>query len=342
VKPANTTRLKAAKLAELLKQAMHVLVVMQDNPDPDSIASAMALRELAKSLSSTQCSIAHGGRIGRGENRALVQYLRLNLRPCSEIEFARYDLVATVDTQPGTGNNSLPEHVIPDVVIDHHPFRHASRAAQFTDVRNRYGATSTILVEYLLRLRVTVDVPLATALLYGIRSYTQDLGREASKADVEAVGLLFPLANKRMLGEIQRGSVERVYFGMLMKGLQSARVYGRGIISPLGPIDNPDMPGEIADLLLRDEGTSWTMCSGLYRGKLLISVRTSDEGSRADEIIRCVVAGRGTGGGHCSYAGGQIPLLKGTEAEYKNLQRLIDGRFLAAIGMDRRGWSRLV
>lgn len=341
-KPANRTRLKAAKLAELLKRTGHLLVVMQDNPDPDSIASAMALRKLANSLSETRCSVAHGGRIGRGENRALVQYLGLNLRACSEIDFARFDLLATVDTQPGTGNNSLPQGLIPDVVIDHHPFRRASRAAQLTDVRSRYGATSTILLEYLVQLGVTVDVPLATALLLGIRSDTQDLGREAAQADVDAVGLLFPLANKRMLGEIQRGSVERAYFGMLMKGLESARVYAHSIISALGPIDNPDMIGEVADLLLRDEGTSWTMCSGLYEDKLLISVRTSDEDGRADKIIRRIVDGRGTGGGHCSYAGGQIPLPKATESEYKNLQSLIDRRFLTAIRTDRKEWSRLV
>lgn len=342
MRAAERTRLKAVKLAELFKGARYLLVVMQDNPDPDSIASAVALRKIANALSETQCSIVHGGRIGRGENRALVQYLRLNLRPCSEIDFAKFDLVATVDTQPGTGNNCVPEGVIPDIVIDHHPFRRASSAAAVADVRSKYGATSTILVEYLIELGIPPDMALATALLFGIRSDTQDFGREAIRADIEAIDFLFPLANHRMLGEIQRGSVERPYFAMLTKSLENARVYGRSVITTLDTIDNPDMIGEIADLLLRDEDIFWTMCSGFYQGKLLVSIRSLDENGRADKIVRSVVARKGAGGGHHSYAGGQIPLPEDTEAERRNLLKLIQRRFLKTVGADEKESSRLV
>jgi nanoRNase/pAp phosphatase (c-di-AMP/oligoRNAs hydrolase) len=342
MRAAEKTRLKAVKLAELLRGARSLLVVMQDNPDPDSIASAVALRKIANALGETQCSIVHGGRIGRGENRALVQYLRLNLRLCSEVDFAKFDLVAMVDTQPGTGNNCVPEGVTPDIVIDHHPFRRASKAAAVADVRSKYGATSTILVEYLIELGIPPDMALATALLFGIRSDTQDLGREAVRADIDAIDFLFPLANHRMLGEIQRGSVERPYFAMLTKALENARVYGRSIITTLDTIDNPDMIGEVADLLLRDEDIIWTMCSGLYQGRLLISIRSLDENGRADKIVRSVVARKGAGGGHHSYAGGQIPLPEGTEAERKNLLKLIQRRFLKAVGADDKELSRLV
>jgi nanoRNase/pAp phosphatase (c-di-AMP/oligoRNAs hydrolase) len=80
-----------------------------DSPDPDSLAAAVALRKLANNLGNLQCSIVCGGTVGRGENRALVKYLGLNLRCYAEVDYDKYDLIAMVDTQPGTGNNSLPE-----------------------------------------------------------------------------------------------------------------------------------------------------------------------------------------------------------------------------------------
>ena len=112
---------------------------MQDNPDPDSIAAAVALRLLVHTLGKVRCSIAHGGTLGRAENRALVRYLNLNLRAITQVEWVGFDLIALVDTQPGTGNNSLPGDVTAQIVIDHHTYRRATRHAKLIDVRHGYG-----------------------------------------------------------------------------------------------------------------------------------------------------------------------------------------------------------
>jgi len=336
------TKLRVRKLAELFRGKSNLLIVMQDNPDPDSIASAVGLRKLANSLGDLQCSIAHGGTVGRGENRALVRYLGLNLHHCDEIEFDKFDLIAMVDTQPGTGNNSLPQGIVPDIVFDHHPLRDITRSSEFFDVRRRYGATATILLEYIVEAGIIPDTSLATALLYAIRSDTQDLGREAGRADVEAIGFLFPIANKRMLGEIQRGSVEKAYFRMLAEGLENARMYGNCIVTTLGDTENPDMIGEVADLLLREDDTNWTLCTGFYQNKLLLSVRTSAQDMGADRVVQRIVAGRGTGGGHQTYAGGQVPLKKDTRSERENLERVIRQKFLKAVGADAQHWFRLI
>ena len=327
------TRVKFPKLAKLLRDKSSLLIVMQDNPDPDSIAAAVALRRFANTVAGLKCSIAHGGTVGRGENRALVQYLNLNLLQCSQIKFEQYDLIAVVDTQPGTGNNSLPQNTIPQIVFDHHPFKNTTRLCEFYDVRRAYGATSTILFEYFCKADLVPDMPLATALLYAIRSDTQDLGREATQADIRAIELLYPIANKRMLSEIQRGSVPKEYFRMLSEALQNARVYGNSILTHIGQINNPDMIGELADLFLREDETNWTMCTGYFEGKLLISIRTSQEQNRADKAIKSIVARRGTGGGHLTYAGGQIPLKNDTESERRNLKKQIERKFLRAVGM---------
>jgi len=334
MKAAEKTSSKLQRLTELFAGKAYLLVVVQDSPDPDSLAAAVALRRLARSQPNLQCSIAYGGTVGRGENRALVKYLSLNLRSCDEVDYDKFDLIATVDTQPGTGNNSLPDVILPDIVVDHHPIRRQTRMVPFTDIRSGYGATSTILVEYLIEAGITPDTPLATALLYGIRSDTQDLGREASRADVEAIEFLYPFANKRMLSVIQRGKVPRVYYQMLADALRNARVQGPAITTDLGDVDNPDMIAEVADLLLREDETLWTMCTGYWHDKMLISIRTSEESNLAEKVIRHIVARKGTGGGHLTYAGGQIPLLKGTKKEREELERHVQRRFVAAVGAD--------
>ncbi|UCG55738.1 MAG: DHH family phosphoesterase [Phycisphaerales bacterium] len=324
---------KIERLKAVLVDKHRMLIVLQDHPDPDALASATALRELVRELAEIPCSMTHRGTVGRAENRALVQYLDLNLHQCDRIEFDKFDLVGMVDTQPGTGNNCLPPEVTPHIVIDHHPCKRLTRSADFHDIRSRCGATSTILLEYLRSAGITPDVRLATALLYGIRSDTQDLGREATRADIEATGSLFPLANPRMLSDIQRGLVPRSYYRVLVQGLLNARVYRDATISGFADIDNADMIGEVADLLLRDEGISTVMCYGFCQGRLVISIRLSDSGRKAGTIAKHVVSRRGTGGGHDTYAGGQIILKENTPLERTILEEVVRRRFLKALGL---------
>ena len=322
------TEIKLAQLKAVLEDHKTMLIVLQDNPDPDAIASAVALRRLANTLANVQCSIAHGGTVGRAENRALVKYLGLNLRPIQQIDIAQFELFAMVDTQPGTGNNSLPDIIEPDIVIDHHRCRPSTRHCRFFDVRSRCGATATILYEYLQVAGIKPEIPTATAMLYAIRSDTQDLGRDATKADIRALTRLYLIANKRMLSQIQRGKVRRDYYRMLADALTNAQVYANAIVTDLGQIENPDMIAEVADLLLRDDQTDWVMVYGISQDKMLISLRTYQENACADKVIRHLVSRRGTGGGHPSYAGGQIPLGKLTGKGIEKLKKTLINRFL--------------
>ncbi len=341
---SKNTRQKLRKLKKVIEGMRALLIVMQDNPDPDAIASAMALREIGNRCSAVKTTVSYGGRIGRAENRELVHYVRLRLHEFDKVKLTNYDLVALVDTQPGTGNNPLPPESLVDIVIDHHPFREQTRQAAFTDIRSQYAATSTILWEYLCAADIVPDIPLATALLYGILSDTQDFGRKSDGADIEAVEALYPLANKRMLGQIQRGRVPTEYYQMLGTALSNAKLYGRCAISALGPVDNPDMIGEVADLLLRHEDVTWSMCYGFHGSKALISLRTQDPVRKAEDIICRIVDGLGTGGGHPTMAGGQIPLhgVTNLALQQNHLDRIIPRRFLKALKVRGRKAKRLI
>lgn len=341
--PSQTrTSKKAKELAGLLRGKKSMLIVMQDNPDPDAVAAAGALRQIAKGTSGVVCSLAHGGAVGRVENRALVRYLSLNLRPIGDVRAEQFDLVSMVDTQPQTGNNSLPPDIKVNAVFDHHPLRKESRSADFTDVRKAYGATSTILYEYLREFKIEVDTTLATALCYGIRSDTQELGRDSTQADIDAYVALYPLANKRALGRIQREPEPVAYYRTLSRGLTRARTYDRALVTPLGNLDCPESAAEMADLLLRCETVDWALTYGIHNGRMYLSLRTNVRGTDAGKTMASIVRGLGRGGGHESAAGGQIDVAGLDAGERQELDETLLERFLKRLDIpDRKGKSLL-
>jgi len=330
IDPADRLR----KLDAVLEGTRTLLIVMQNNPDPDAIAAAAALREIANERHEIACSLAHGGTIGRAENEALLRYLALNPRPIAALERERFDRVAVVDAQPGAGNISLPPECTPDIVIDHHPIRRESRSARFTDIRSRYGATSTILFQYLRAAAIEIPTKLATALVYGIRSDTQDLGRESTRADIEAFLELYPLANPRALGRIVSAPLPRPYFSRLRRALDNAVLHGPRVVSNLGSLNSQEMVAEAADLLLRVEGVTWSCCLGVVGEIIHVSLRTSDREGNAGRVAHRMAGRRGFGGGHQALAGLQLP-LQPQERDPERVQQLTNRlvqRFLRATG----------
>lgn len=326
---------RLAKLDAALSGAKTMLIVLQNSPDPDAIGAAMALREIANVRHGISCSVAHAGTIGRAENLALVRYLSLNTRSLTAVEVDRFDRIAMVDAQPGAGNVGLEAGVRLDVVIDHHPIRRETRSARFTDIRSRYGSTSTILFQYLRAAGIAITAPLATAMIYGIRSDTQDLGRESTRADLEAFLDLYPSANPRALGRIVSAPLPRRYFASLRRALDSATIHGRRVVSFLGGLDSPDMVAEAADLLLRVEDTSWSMCLGVVDSWLHVSLRSAERELNAGQVARRLAGGRGFGGGHHMLAAVQIPLQPEEVADPQRVSRLVgrlSRRFLRLTG----------
>jgi nanoRNase/pAp phosphatase (c-di-AMP/oligoRNAs hydrolase) len=330
---AMTPATRLARLSSVLDGARSMLIIVQNTPDPDAIAAAAALRELAKERHEIACSIGYSGGIWRAENLALLRYLSLNTRLLSDLDLDRFDRLAMVDAQPGAGNVSFDASIRLDVVIDHHPIRRETRSARFTDVRSRYGATSTILYEYLKAANIEIPTPVATAMIYGIRSDTQDLGRESTKADVEAFLDLYPLANARAIGRIVQAPLPRSYFSKLRAALDEATVYGDRIVSFLGHLESPEMIAEAADLLLRAEEVRWALTFGVVDNWLHVSIRARDRDRHAGRIARNLAGRRGFGGGHQALAAAQIP-LNGTNGD-RQIRKLLGDltkRFLRATG----------
>jgi nanoRNase/pAp phosphatase (c-di-AMP/oligoRNAs hydrolase) len=285
-----------------------VLILPHNDPDPDAIASAVALRHLLAERLGVESHIAYKGVIGRAENKALVRYLGYPLQRLTDSDLRQSTPVALVDTQPGAGNNALPPESTAAIVIDHHPWRKATAAAGFAEVRPDLGATSTILTEYLQAADIEPTPPLATALFYGIKSDTMGLGRAASAADVAAYFYLQPQIDVGALVEIERAQVPADYFKSSDATLHAALVYDGVVVSYMGPMSYPDLSAEMADLLLRLEGARWVICMGVYKDDLILAVRARGQQSEAGKLVQEMVGDRGTAGGHGIMAGGRVPL----------------------------------
>jgi nanoRNase/pAp phosphatase (c-di-AMP/oligoRNAs hydrolase) len=328
-----TARAKLERLSKTAKGKHTPLVLTHDNPDPDSIASAVALAQLFEQRYGMEPRIGYGGIIGRAENIAFVKVLHLPIWPVSQIVFDEHDLVALVDTQPSVRNHSLPERIAPDVVIDHHPLREETLGVPFADVGGDYGATSTMLVEYLRAARIEPSSELATALFYGIKADTRDLGRETTATDVDSYLWLFPRSDKSLLAQIEHPELPGQYFRLYHKAIERAKVFGTAIVTDLGEVYSPDMVAEVAERMMFLEGMKWSLAHGTYRSQLYLSLRTNDRRMNAGRMIRDILEGRGgSAGGHGSMAGARLPLT-GNRARREAVKREIVNKLLEGFGV---------
>ncbi len=327
----NKTRLE--KLQELIRGKRKVLIVTHNHPDPDALAAAFALKYLLQSKWKVGSIIASSGVVGRAENRAMIRQLKIDLKPLSEINLNNFTIIALVDTQPGAGNNSLPRSIIPDIVIDHHvPIRARTRLSQYYDIRTDYGSTSTILAEYLRDAGITeVDRKVATALLYGVRSDTRDLGRGVSEKDVNACMYFYNRVLWRLLSQIEHPEVPRDYLSMLEKAISNARLYRDVVTLNLGHVEHLEIIAEMADLIVRTEGVKWVLSVGEFVGDVYFSLRTKKRRGSADRIAQRMVAGLGTGGGHEMLAGGKVPAADNPHHSPGELTEILMARFLKVV-----------
>ena len=313
-----------------------VLITTHDNPDPDSLASGAVLAALFRSAWNIHCHLVYGGLVARAENKAMLSLLTPEWEQIEVInDLDRYSCLAMVDTQPGAGNNRVPVEFTPGIVIDHHiPKREGLEKVPFVDVRTELGATVSLLYQYLEQAGIEPHSDLATAIFYGIQSDTQGLSRGGSKTDQDVYFKMLTRIDRQKLALIEQAGLPREYFQVFHRGLQSARLYGRAVISYLGPIHRPDFVAEIADLLIRLDGTRAVLCLGHHDETMYLSLRTAMDGYDAGGLIQRVIFPPGNAGGHGSVAGGQVRMA-GSQPDL--IARKLKDRFLEAMGEKRPG-----
>lgn len=301
------TKRQVQYIKELFENKDKILLLIQPDPDPDAIASALAFRHLI-GRNRTTAHIASFGEVTRPENLAMLRLLDIQVEKIVPDVISKYEGLCMLDVQPPHLGDTHSQCVYSvDLVIDHHPEK-PGYLANIKDIRATYGATSTILTEYLRAVDFNISQRLATALLYGIKSDTLLLGRGVDPADIEAFAYLYPLANTNVLRRIERPEVHPEDIDSFSNALKKRRIVNNILFSHLGRVRREDVIPQFADFSLQIEGVEWSVVSGVFRGNLVISVRNVGYVRSAGAIVKRAFGELGSAGGHSHMAKAVIPL----------------------------------
>ncbi|ASI98473.1 DHH family phosphoesterase [Thermococcus celer] len=330
------------KLTELKEEGDSLLIVMHDNPDPDSIAGATALSVIAQTLG-FKTQIVYGGEITHHENRAFVNLLGIDLKRVSRgsYELKRYPFMALVDCQPN-GNLTVLEredYKRIRIVIDHHQIlQHLQEllpADAFLDIRPEVNSSSSILVEYLRTLEIPLSPALATALFYGIYIDTKKFSK-LSHVDLKAIEFLAGKVDYELLDKIEHPDISTETAEILARAIMNRRIYKNVIVSNVGFITNRDAIAESADFLLHLEGITTVLVFGIVDDRIEMSARTRDVRVNIGKVMKEAFGDIGSGGGHSQSGGARIPLgifklAKDKNSLLKLAEEAITEKFLEAL-----------
>jgi nanoRNase/pAp phosphatase (c-di-AMP/oligoRNAs hydrolase) len=194
-----------------------------------------------------------------------------------------------------------------------------------------------VVVEYVRASKLEIPAPIATALFYGIKADTRDLGRQTTPQDIEAYLWLFPRADKDAMGAIEHPALPIEYFALSHTAVERAQVYDSAVVIPLGPLYAPDMVAEVAERFLSLEGMRWSLAYGEYLGDLYWSLRTTDRRANAGRLIREIIEPRGgSAGGHGAMAGARLPLKGLSAGKARALTTEVVQAFLRGFGVKGR------
>ncbi|MGE3955991.1 MAG: bifunctional oligoribonuclease/PAP phosphatase NrnA [Vicinamibacterales bacterium] len=291
------TRARVQQYQRYLSDADRVLIMLHNDPDPDAMASGLALRNVLRRTKTTAIIGALQG-VTRPENLRMVNLLDIHVDIMTPETIREFDRICMVDVQPHYFGG-LIDRV--DLVIDHHP-EQTGYTAVFKDVRADYGSTCTILTEHLRAVDVNISERTATAMLYAIKSDTLFFNRQTNRVDIEAFSFLYPLADAAMIRKMEGAEITAERLDYVMKAHQGGRLVDQVFCTFLGTLPREDFIPYVADFFLQLEHVKWTVIAGVVNDALVISVRNLGYSKNAGEFARRFFGDIGSAGGHRAMA----------------------------------------
>jgi nanoRNase/pAp phosphatase (c-di-AMP/oligoRNAs hydrolase) len=318
------------KFLDTLTREQRWLVLI--NADPDAMASAMALKRIL-SHRVQDTAIAKVNEVSRPDNLAMVRYTRLKMQKFSPNLLQHFDYFAIVDSQP---HHHPAFRGIPfSIIIDHHPLPDVPAAAAYADSKPEYGATSTMMTEYLYNLGIKPGKLLATALQFGIKTDTDNFERHFYDVDLRAYQYLHRFADPNLLSRIARNEFHLHWlelFARACTNLYALSASGKYVF--IGDVDNPDVLVNIADFFMRVYEIRWTAVGGRYGDTVVVVFRGDGVSRDVGRYAAKVFGGIGSAGGHRAMARAEFPMhaAEGNDLELFVWKRLTAGALKRAVG----------
>ena len=291
-----------------LDKGSKVAIFCHDNPDPDALASALAMEAVSTSLGHLP-TIYHGGQIEHQQNQAMVRLLEIPLRRLIldwELEdvLNEADCIVTVDFHQPGANNILPEECVPHVIIDHHT-SDKPVTADIAFLRPEYSATSSLIANLLMNMSVDMTPRLATALSFGIRTDTLSFTRSFNPVDLRALMWLNTWVDSELLTSIEAPLKNHETLDTFTQALANKIHEDSLILAPIPQLKSRDDLSQVADFLFATKGTDVVVVYGIQRNKVLLSARSRRENLHLGLSLSKQFP-EGQAGGHKGLAGGQI------------------------------------
>lgn len=299
----SVTRQKVQQYQHYFRDADRVLILTHNDPDPDALASGLALRTLLRRTRQTAIIGCLQG-VSRPENLRMLKLLDLSYEIVTPEQCAAFDRIALVDVQPHYFPGMLPHA---DLVVDHHP-EQTGYSAVYKDIRPDYGSTSTILTEHMRAVDIDISERTATAMLYAIKSDTLFFNRQANRADLDAFSYLYPLADATMIRKMEGAEITGERLDYVIKAWQTGRMVEHVFCAFLGEPPREDFIPYVADFYLQLENVQWTIVSGVVNDTFVVSVRNLGYSRNAGDFVRRWFNDIGSAGGHRTMAKAVVPL----------------------------------
>lgn len=308
------TRLKVQQYQRFFSDADRILILLHNDPDPDAMASGLALRNVLRRTKATAVIGALQG-VTRPENQRMMNLLDINVEIVTPTQLEEFDRIAMVDVQPHYFSGVIDRV---DLVIDHHP-EQPGYTAVYKDIRADYGSTSTILTEHLRAVDANISERTATAMLYAIKSDTLFFNRQANRVDIDAFSFLYPLADATLIRKMEGAEITMDRLAYVLKAKQHGRLQEQVFCAFLGSSQREDFIPYVADFYLQLENVKWTIVAGIVNESLVMSVRNLGYSKNAGEFVRKHFSDVGSAGGHRAMAKAVVP-LRAFRAKFGELQ----------------------
>jgi phosphoesterase RecJ-like protein len=181
---------EATKIKEIIEQAQKILVVQADNPDADSLSSALALEQILGDAGkdvSLYCGV---------DLPSYLRYLPGSDRVTTELPH-NFDISIIVDTGSDTLLEQLDKHgqkgwlaAKPTIIIDHHA---TEATIKFADVICSHPAVSTTEVIYELSKQLDWQLNSQASSMIAIGILSDSLGLMSTSTSARSIHIIAEL-----------------------------------------------------------------------------------------------------------------------------------------------------
>ena len=291
------------RLIKSIQKEEYVYIQTHDYPDNDAVASAYGLQKLLDHFGVT-AYLVYEGKIQDSSLIRMINALSVSIRAGSQENIGTDNKIIIVDGYKGNKNISdLPGKEI--AVIDHHEVQSQGNM-DYIDIRDQYGACSSIIYSYYENLEISPPPSVATALCIGVLSDTALLTRQVSEYDIKTYLSLYDTADIRLVHSILRNKIQKKDLNQFRKTLERTIIIDKLAFCYFEDGCKENLLGIIGDFLLSMVEIEFVFLCARNDARISISVRSENVNWNASRIVQTILAGIGNGGGHADMAGGVI------------------------------------